>query len=148
MPGPFAEHEADGDRRIQVAAWHMTNRVEHRHDGQAERHRYPVHPDADLREGGSQHRAPAAGEHDPEHANSFCCQSIHHVVSSTDSVALTRTMPVGSKRRKQRDAHGQGKSVLRLVAGVGRGREAAGDERSRDLAQVFARGLGVGCRAP
>jgi len=68
---PLADHEAHGDRGVQMVARHMANGVGHRHHGQAEGERRPEHPNAELRIFATQHRAPAAGEHHPERADRF-----------------------------------------------------------------------------
>jgi hypothetical protein len=81
----------------------MANGVGHRHHGEPEGKGDPEDPNAELGNAGAQERAPAAGEHQPERADRFCRQSIRHV-SSRESVVLTRTMPVGSKKRKRQES--------------------------------------------
>src|SRR6185295_19768676 len=77
----------------------MADGIDHRHDAQSEGKRNPEDPDAELRHAARQQRAPAAGEHNPKCADRFGHESISHNASS-ERVLLSRTMPVGSKKRK------------------------------------------------
>src|SRR4029077_11176076 len=77
----------------------MADGIDHRHDAQSEGKRDPEDPDAELRHAARQQRAPAAGEHNPKCADGFGHESISHNASS-ERVLLSRTMPVGSKKRK------------------------------------------------
>ena len=65
--------QAQGDRRIQVTARDVADRVSHRKHGQAERQRYAgqADPDVDpvLQEDASEHGAAAAAEYEPESAD-------------------------------------------------------------------------------
>jgi hypothetical protein len=54
----------------------MANGVGHRDHGQAEGERNPEDPNAELWKGGPQHRAPAAGEYQPERANALSEQPV------------------------------------------------------------------------
>jgi hypothetical protein len=49
----------------------MANGVGHRHHGQPEGERDTEYPNAELQKDGSQQRAPATGEHQPERADRF-----------------------------------------------------------------------------
>ncbi|TKS60258.1 MAG: hypothetical protein EWM73_03176 [Nitrospira sp.] len=109
---PLAEHEAHGDRGVDMAAGNMPNGVDHRDHGEPEGKRDPEDPNAELRNAGAEERAPAAGEYQPECADRFCCQSIDHVASQ-ERVVLPRTMPGGSKKRKP--PSGQACRLLRFL---------------------------------
>jgi hypothetical protein len=69
--------KADRHRRIEVTAGDVADREGHRQHREAECQRHAVQPDADFREGGGEHGAAAAAQHQPEGPEELCDVLLH-----------------------------------------------------------------------
>lgn len=67
--GAAAGKQADRDRRVEMTAGNMADRIGHGHNGQTKRQRNADKTDADLGEFRRQHGAAAAAENQPKCAD-------------------------------------------------------------------------------
>ena len=68
---PAADHQAHGDRRVEVTAADMANGKCHGQHGKPEGQRYTQQADSDIREGCGQNGTPAATQHQPKRTQPF-----------------------------------------------------------------------------
>lgn len=73
--------EADGDRRVQVAAGNVADGVGHGHHGEAESKGHSEKTDPHVREGRREHGAAAPAEHKPKRTEKLRTIFVHFPIS-------------------------------------------------------------------
>ena len=68
---PAARRQPESDRRVDMAAGDMADRISHREEGETERKGYAEQADANMREAGRNNGAAAATKSQPKSANRF-----------------------------------------------------------------------------
>ena len=72
------DHQAERDRRVEMAARNAAHRIGHGQNRQAEGEADPEPADADIEIAGGQHGRTAAAEHQPESAEKFRVELLGH----------------------------------------------------------------------
>src|SRR3546814_1905940 len=92
-----ARPQANGDRRIEMAAGNMTDRIDHGHHRQAKGQRNAEEADPQIGKARRDHRAAAAAENQPEGADELGQRSDEH--TSEPQSLMRRSYAVNSLQK-------------------------------------------------
>ena len=110
---PPARPQADRDRRIEMAARDVADRIGHGQDRQAERQRDAGEADAELRKRCGKHRGAASAKNQPGRSDEFGRKLAHHCTA----LRVRRRLPP-DKAKPVATTHSQGRTARGLASGA------------------------------